>query len=94
MAKKRTSKTEAPPKKMRTLTVKLAKEGKRIPQPANGRRMEFEKEYEVPDAPFWRRRIRDGDLTLVKGPDMPKGTPVIHGKDKDAADKKPATGKK
>ena len=64
--------------KPRTFVVTLAKEGRRIPQPENGRRMEFGKDYTVRDAPFWRRRVRDGDVTLVKGPDMPTGTPVIH----------------
>lgn len=63
--------------KPRTFVVTLAKKDLRIPQPENGRRMEFGKEYTVRDAPFWRRRVRDGDVKLIKGPDMPVGTPVI-----------------
>lgn len=83
----------------RILKVKLAREGKVVPNPINGQRMEFGKEYDVPDAPFWRRRIMGHDLELVSGPDMPVGTPKIHGEDKDKkseekkseADKKPAS---
>ncbi len=93
VSKMATPKKDTP--KRRILKVKLAKEGKRILQASNPRRMEFGKDYDVPDAPFWRRRVRDGDLTLIKGPDMPTGTPVIHGEDKakKAADKKAADNK-
>lgn len=76
MAKPRTSKTEAP--KKRVLKVKLSAENKRVPNPLNGRRMEFGKEYEVPDAPYWRRRVMAGDVKLTGSPDVPVGTPKIH----------------
>lgn len=76
--KDRTSKTKAPAR--RILKVKLAREGKRVPNPANMQRMEYGKEYDVPDAPYWRRRIRASDVVLVGGPDVPEGTPKIHGK--------------
>lgn len=55
---------------MNKIRVRLVKEGSKVPNPATARPLEFGKVHEVPDAPYWRRRIRDGVVKLVT--DEPK----------------------
>ena len=52
-------------RKMRMLKITLTKEGAKMRSPNTGEMMVHGKEYEVPDAKFWHRRIKDKTVTLV-----------------------------
>jgi hypothetical protein len=66
--------TKAPKKPIKKITITLVKNGAKCPNPATAKSLEFGKEYSVPDAPYWHRRIRDGVVKLVAPAPAPEKT--------------------
>lgn len=48
------------------MSVELAEEGKKVLNPSTSKKLEFGTVYEVPDAPYWHRRIKEGSVKRVK----------------------------
>lgn len=53
-------------KTKKTIKVTLTKEGAKCPNPATAKPLEYGQTYEVSDAPYWHRRIRDGVVKRVE----------------------------
>jgi hypothetical protein len=60
------------------ISVKLKNEEARVHNPSSGRRLVFGEITQVPDAPYWRRRIRDGHVELVENFDTATGKEIDH----------------
>lgn len=65
--------------KFPTAYVKLAKKDMKVFNPGEAKNMEFGKAYLVPLAPYWRRRIRAGEITFCdeKGKKAEKEMPPV-----------------
>lgn len=64
-------KKEIPRAKYKPISITLVKEGSKVVNPATSKPLEFGKDYTVPGAPYWHRRLKQGVVKYAESKTEP-----------------------
>lgn len=59
-------KKEIPRAKYKPISITLVKDGSKVVNPATAKPLEFGKTYDVPAAPYWHRRLKQGVVKMAE----------------------------